>query len=120
MVHINVCSVIWTKGKARVQRLNFTLDDATARLLETLAAAYYGGNKSQTVRAGHEGWVIAGYSPAVIDAQAACHTCGTAHGRGEVLYRPVFERGRGPDALPSLPTEGWLDCLDCVEGARRA
>ena len=69
--------------------------------------------------AGHEGWVIAGYSPAVIDGQAACHTCGTPHARGDVLYRPVFERGRGPEALPSLPTEGWLDCLACVEGARR-
>ena len=112
-----------------MQRLNFTFDDATARLLEELATRYYDGNKSQTVRAalqslaahaGHEGWVIAGYSPAEIDGQAACHTCGSPHGRGEVLYRPVFERGRGPDALTSLPTEGWLDCLGCVEGTRRS
>ena len=112
-----------------MQRLNFTFDDATARLLDELAAAYYGGNKSQTVRAalqslaahtGHEGWVIAGYSPAVIDGAAACHTCGTTHNRGEVLYRPVFERGRGPGVLPTLPTEGWLDCLDCVEQVRPA
>jgi hypothetical protein len=111
-----------------MQRLNFTLDEATTQLLNDLAARYYGGNKSQTVRAalqslaahaGHEGWVIAGYSPAVIDGLAACHTCGTRHARGDVLYRPVFERGRGPGALPSLPTESWLDCLACVEGARR-
>jgi hypothetical protein len=112
-----------------MQRLNFTFDEATARLLEELAARLYDGNKSQTVRAalqslaahaGHEGWVIAGYSPAVIDNPAACHTCGATHPSGDVLYRPVFERGRGPDALPALPTEGWLDCLHCVEGARQA
>lgn len=108
-----------------MQRLNFTLDEATARLLDELAAAYYSGNKSLTVRAalqslathaGHQGWVIAGYTPAVIDARADCHTCGEAHREGDVLYRPVFERGRGPAALPALPAENWLDCRDCVEG----
>ena len=112
-----------------MQRLNFTLDDTTTRLLQELAAQYYEGNKSQTVRAalqslaahaGHEGWVIVGYSPAVVDGLATCHSCGTPHARGDVLYRPVFERGRGPRALPSLPTEGWLDCLACVEGPRRS
>lgn len=111
-----------------MQRLNFTFDDATARLLDELAARYYGGNKSQTVRAAlqslaahaaHEGWVIAGYSPAVVGDPVACHTCGAAHQGGDVLYRPVFERGSGPGALPSLPAEGWLDCRYCVENSRQ-
>jgi hypothetical protein len=111
-----------------MQRLNFTFDDATARLLEELAARLYAGNKSQTVRAalqslaaqaGREGWVVAGYSPAVTGEPVACHTCGATLPGGEVLYRPVFERGHGPGALPSLPTEGWLDCRHCVENARQ-
>ena len=107
-----------------MQRLNFTFDEATCALLDELAITYYAGNKSQTVRAalqslaahaGHEGWVVAGYSPAILDSAAACHTCGTAHDRGALLYRPTFERGRGPGVLPSLPTENWLDCSRCVE-----
>lgn len=107
-----------------MQRLNFTLDEETVRLLERLAATFYGGNKSQTVRAaleslaahaGHDGWVIAGYTPAPLDADAACHSCGTAHHPGEVLFRPVFERGVSAQALPHIPAEVWLDCPDCVE-----
>jgi hypothetical protein len=109
-------------------RLNFTLDDATVSLLERLSADYYGGNKSLTVRAaleslaahiGHAGWVIAGYSPVTIQGRAACHTCGEAHEQGEVLFRPVFERGEGPTALPHIPTEMWLDCPTCVEQVGR-
>ena len=34
-----------------MQRLNFTLDDSTVDLLERVAETWYGGNKSQTVRA---------------------------------------------------------------------
>ena len=92
-----------------MQRVNFTLDESTLRLLERLAQNYYGGNKSQTVRAaleslaahaGHEGWLIAGYTPVVAEADASCHTCGVLHRRSEVLYRPVFEGGDGPQALP--------------------
>jgi hypothetical protein len=107
-----------------MQRANFTFDDATVTLLERLAERYYHGNKSLTVRAaleslaahtGHEGWVITGYVPVVIDEEAQCHTCGDTHGTGDVLFRPVFERGQGPDALPRIPTESWLDCSDCVE-----
>lgn len=107
-----------------MQRLNFTLDDGTIELLSRLADRYYHGNKSQTVRAaleslathlGHEGWVITGYTPVVIDDQAACHSCGSAHGEGEVLFRPVFQRGHGAGALPRLPAESWLDCSACVE-----
>lgn len=107
-----------------MRRLNFTLDDDTIALLERLAGAYYAGNKSQTVRAaleslathvGHDGWVISGYSPIELDGDAACHSCGEAHHPGEVLFRPVFERGASPRALPSIPTEVWLDCTDCVQ-----
>ena len=105
-------------------RLTFTLDDAAVTLLEELAAKFYDGNKSLPVRsgleslathAGHKGWVIAGYAPAVISDEAACHTCGTRHRKGDVLYHPVFERGAGPGALCRLPTENWLDCPQCVD-----
>ncbi|MBM3457660.1 MAG: hypothetical protein FJX77_03900 [Armatimonadetes bacterium] len=107
-----------------MQRLNFTLDDETVRLLEKLAEKYYHGNKSQTVRsaleslaahAGHEGWVVAGYSPLIVDQPTSCHTCGDSRPQGDILYRPVFQRGEGPRALPRLPHENWLDCSNCVE-----
>lgn len=107
-----------------MQRLNFTLDDSTVDLLERVAGTWYGGNKSQTVRAaleslathlGHEGWVITGYTQVVIDEQALCRSCGGAHDQGEVLFRPVFQRGAGRGALTQLPAELWLDCVDCVE-----
>src|SRR5262249_44820805 len=107
-----------------MQRLNFTLDDATVGLLDSLSAKFYGGNKSLTVRAaleslathvGHDGWVIAGYTPVVIDDQALCHTCSRTYQKGDILYRPVFERGNSASALPCLPRENWLDCSICVE-----
>lgn len=107
-----------------MRRLNFTLDDDTIGLLDELADRFYKGNKSQTVRAaleslaahtGHDGWVIAGYTPAEVADAVECHTCHTPHAPGEVLFRPVFERGRGPQALTRLPAEPWLDCQDCVE-----
>ncbi len=107
-----------------MHRLNFTLDAATVKLLEKLSRTYYGGNKSQTVRAaleslavhiGHEGWVVAGYTPVEVHGDVACHTCGEEHHEGEVLYRPVFERGESPRALPRIPTEVWLDCPRCVD-----
>lgn len=109
-----------------MQRLNFTLDDGTVKLLDELSRKFYRGNKSQTVRAaleslavhaGHEGWVIRGYTPMVIDSQTSCHTCGDTHPKGDVLYRPVFERGDGPRALPRIPHESWLDCSSCAEAA---
>jgi hypothetical protein len=107
-----------------MQRVNFTLDEATVDLLAQLAENYYHGNKSLTVRAaleslavhvGHEGWVISGYTPVVLEEQITCHTCGGLYPKGDVLYRPVFERGHGPGALPRLPAENWLDCSTCVE-----
>jgi len=105
-------------------RLNFTLDDSTIELLDDLANTYYNGNKSHTVRAAleslaahtrHLGWVITGYTTVQLDKAAACHTCGGKHRKGEVLYRPVFERGSGLRALPALPRETWLECPVCVE-----
>ena len=110
-----------------MQRLNFTLDDSTVELLESLSAGYYGGNKSQTVRAAleslathtrHMGWGITGYTTFVLDRPEACHSCGERHRKGEVLYRPVFERGAGAQALNSLPKTPWLECSTCVETAR--
>jgi len=107
-----------------VQRLNFTFDASTAELLETLANTYYGGNKSQTVRAAleslaahtrHMGWVIAGYTTVVLDRPEACHTCGGRHRKGELVYRPVFERGSGAAALEALPRQPWFECPRCVE-----
>ncbi|WP_372637868.1 hypothetical protein [Fodinibius sp.] len=107
-----------------MKRLNFTLDNETVELLGELSEKYYSGNKSQTVRAaleslavhaGHEGWVIAGYTPKELDDDISCHTCGESHEKGEVLYRPVFERGSSPAALSSIPAESWLDCPRCAE-----
>jgi hypothetical protein len=107
-----------------MQRLNFSLDLGTVELLERLSTEYYAGNKSKTVRAaleslaahiGHDGWVIKGYVPTPVSDEVSCHTCGEEHHIGEVLFRPVFERGQSPRALPAMPTEEWLDCNVCVE-----
>ena len=104
--------------------MNFTFDPDTVKLLDELADTFYAGNKSQTVRAaleslavhaGHQGWIIAGYTPQQIDDRVDCHGCGEPHKKGEVLYRPVFERGSSSCALPSIPEENWLDCTECVE-----
>ena len=107
-----------------MQRYTFTLDDNIAGLLSGLADRYYGGNKSLTIRAaleslaahvGHEGWVIAGYTPIVIEEQSECFTCHESHGKGDILYRPVFERGSGEKAIPNLPAQVWLACSNCAE-----
>lgn len=107
-----------------MKRLNFTLDEETVKLLEDLAERYYQGNKSRTVRAaleslaahtGYDGWVIRGYTPVPLEQEEACHTCGRAYDEGDVLFRPVFERGRGPQALTRIPAETWLDCSTCAE-----
>ncbi|NBC64976.1 MAG: hypothetical protein GVY07_04845 [Bacteroidetes bacterium] len=111
-----------------MKRLNFTLDNNTVSLLEDLAGKFYNGNKSQTVRAaleslsahtGHEGWIITGYTPKELDSDFPCHTCGEFHQKGEVLYRPVFERGKSPDALPKIPSVSWFDCTECAEKLTR-
>lgn len=107
-----------------MKRLNFTLDNDTVNLLEDLAKKFYDGNKSQTVRAaleslaahtGHHGWVITGYTPKEVEGEVHCHGCGEEHAEGDILYRPVFERGNSPAALPKMPSENWLDCPDCAE-----
>ena len=109
-----------------MQRVNFTLDEATIQLLERLSESLYSGNKSQTGRSAleslavhsvHEAWVIAGYVPVAVDRATRCHTCDDPHRKGEVIYRPVFQRGEGAGVLPRLPAENWFDCGDCVEQA---
>ena len=107
-----------------MKRINFTVDEATLTLLSELAERYYKGNKSKTVRAaleslaahsGHMGWIIRGYVPVETDVDTSCHTCQTTHQKGDILFRPVFERGRGPEAYTHIPSESWMDCPDCAE-----
>lgn len=107
-----------------MKRLNFTLDDSTVELLQKLAAKFYDGNKSQTVRAaleslaahqGHDGWVITGYTSVRTDHEVNCHTCGNEHAEGNVVFKPVFEKGNSPAAINQIPTEEWIECPDCVE-----
>ncbi len=107
-----------------MKRLNFTLDKNTVSLLNTLAVKYYGGNKSQTVRAaleslaarqGHDGWVISGYTPLRIDHEVSCHTCGSEQEEGKVLFKPVFEKGNSPEAIKQIPSEEWVECQLCID-----
>jgi len=107
-----------------MKRLNFTLDNSTVELLSKLAEKYYSGNKSQTVRAAleslathqnHDGWVISGYTPVKADHEINCHSCGTEQDEGNVLFKPVFERGSSPSAIKSIPSEEWVECPTCLE-----
>jgi len=107
-----------------MKRLNFTLDNDTVELLNKLADKFYNGNKSQTVRAaleslashvGHDGWVISGYTALRTSGDASCHTCGTEYHEGDLLYKPVFERGNSANALKSIPADEWLECTSCIE-----
>lgn len=107
-----------------MKRLNFTLDNSTVDLLDRLSNKYYNGNKSQTVRAaleslaahqGHDGWVITGYTPIRMDHDVSCHSCGSEHEEGKVLFRPVFEKGNSPGAIKHIPSEEWVECSTCVE-----
>ncbi len=107
-----------------MKRLNFTLDDSTVDLLVKLSEKYYKGNKSQTVRAaleslaereGHDGWVISGYTPLRIDHDVACHTCGSERYEGDILYKPVFEKGHSREAIKNIPAEEWVECQICIE-----
>ncbi len=108
-----------------MKRQNFTLKQETIDLLDQLAKRYFEGNKSRTVRVAletlahgleKEGWVISGYSPVEIDSETDCHICGNMFEEGRVLYRPVFEKGKGPEAIPRIPEELWLDCPTCISG----
>ncbi len=107
-----------------MKRLNFTLDDSTVELLVKLSKKYYKGNKSQTVRAaleslaaheGHDGWVVAGYTPLRVDHSVYCHTCGDEQAEGKVLYKPVFEKGNSPSAIKEIPAEEWVECQMCIK-----
>ncbi len=108
-----------------MKRLNFTVDDATATLLESLATQFYGGNKSLAIRSaveslaahsGHSGWVVTGFTPVELAKETACHCCHETYQKGQILYRPVFERGVSPKSITELPAEPWLDCAPCAEG----
>lgn len=110
-----------------MKRQNFTFDDDTTDLLDQIANRYYHGNKSLTVRAaleslathlGHAGWVISGYVPVVLNNEGNCHSCGQHYPEGDILYRPVFQRGHSINAFMEIPREDWLDCSQCIE--RRA
>jgi hypothetical protein len=107
-----------------VKRLNFTIDDNTADLLNEISNRFYYGNKSLTVRAaleklaahfGDAGWVISGYTPKVLHHEEHCHSCGAAHPEGDVLYQPIFQKATAPGAMHDIPAEPWLDCSQCVE-----
>ncbi|MFQ3611750.1 MAG: ribbon-helix-helix domain-containing protein [Fimbriimonadales bacterium] len=107
-----------------MKRVNFTLDEATLELLDEIAERYYHSNKSLTVRAaleslathlGHNGWVIAGFTPVVAESEAECHSCHHTYPPGTTLYRPVFTRGRAQNALQEIPKEVWLECSQCVD-----
>ena len=99
-----------------MKRLNFTLDEEAVQLLDQLAATYYHGNKSQTVRAaleslathiGHDGWVITGYTPMKLATEAACHTCGVSHHEGEVLFRD----STSPPRTCGMSSWNWIETL---------
>jgi hypothetical protein len=107
-----------------MKRLNFTLDNDTVELLSKLADRFYSGNKSQTVRAaleslashaGHDGWVVSGYTALRTSADANCHSCGKEYHEGDLLYKPVFERGNSAGALQNIPADEWLECSSCIE-----
>ena len=89
-----------------------------------LADQYFHGNRSLAVRAALEslathtsqdGRVVAGFIPVVLDEEARCNTCGTQHEAGELLYRPVFERGSGPASLSQIPIRPSLHCPGCLD-----
>lgn len=107
-----------------MKRLNFTLDDSTVDLLNRLSEKYYEGNKSQTVRAaleglaahqGHDGWIITGYTTTRAAHEVSCHNCGSEQSEGNVLFKPVFEKGNSPSAIKQIPSEEWVECPQCVE-----
>ena len=107
-----------------MQRINFTLDEKTIGLLEKMANEWYKGNRSAVIRdavhyysqnALQSGWVIVGFSPVTLDNNFTCHGCGEEHTKGEVLYRPTFQKGQGKFAFKYLPNEPWLDCAACLE-----
>lgn len=107
-----------------MKRLNFTLDSETVDLLNRLSEEWYKGNKSQTVRAaleslaahaGKRGWIVKGYTPDRSAASVECHECGSRQSKGNLIFRPVFERSTGPSAIENIPNEEWVECVTCLE-----
>jgi len=49
------------------------------------------------------------------DHNVNCHTCGTEHQEGNIVFKPVFEKGNSPAAISQIPKEEWVECSDCVE-----
>ncbi|MDZ7682009.1 MAG: hypothetical protein U5J63_09945 [Fodinibius sp.] len=95
-----------------MKRLNFTLDDETVQLLNELSEKFYGGNKSQTVRAaleslathtGHEGWIITGYTPKELENDIACHSCGESHEKGNILRASTWSTGQSTKRCRRFP-----------------
>ncbi len=106
-----------------IQRLNFTLDDDTIKLLEDMSKAWYSGNRSALIRdaihhfakcAYQSGWIIVGFSPVILNQNTVCHGCGVEYPKGQVLYQPIFQQGIGEHVIDQLPKELWLDCPRCV------
>jgi len=64
---------------------------------------------------GHDGWVITGYTPTRAAHDVNCHSCGSEQDEGNVLFKPVFERGTSPAAIQSIPSEEWVECPSCLE-----
>ena len=107
----------------------FLLKPEVARLLETLAKNHFANNQTETFRAGLRAlavryglsettWIVDGYvAGRAPKGGARCYRCERRFQAGELLYRPVFRRGSGPDALSRLPPseeELWV-CPLCVE-----
>lgn len=113
-----------SKGN-KMKRLNFTVNDETATLLDSLASEFYGGNKSLAIRSaveslaahsGHSGWVVSGFTPVELGEATPCHCCRITFESGQTLFRPVFERGIAPNSFAELPVVPWLDCASCAKG----
>jgi len=106
----------------------FSLGADAAELLETLAEQFFGSNQTETVRAGLRAlaveygllgettWIVDGYvAGRAPKGGARCYRCERRFQVGELLYRLVFRRGSGPNALPHLPEEELWVCPLCVE-----
>ena len=91
---------------------------AAAMFLDALKlftqAVSLGDVESLATHLGHNGWIIAGFTPVVAESEAECHSCHHTYPPGTTLYRPVFTRGRAQNALQEIPKEVWLECGECV------
>ena len=90
-------------------QLGTRLDDGTEQ--------EFGPGDVYVIPPGHDGWVITGYTPLRVDHDVNCHTCGTEHHEGNILFKPVFEKGNSPKAIEHIPSEEWVECTMCVENS---